>query len=147
MSITSFNFPLAPMLDFLKRMTIGYVQKSSREHPPQTGSRWTSEERERMMTAAEVLRQELNNAVTRFVEATQQGETAIVAIPAAVDNSDPWKTEGPKGRCCICLQDTSMIDSESLLICGHSFHTTCLQTWRLSNDTCPLCRVAVIRLS
>lgn len=46
-------------------------------------------------------------------------------------------------NCVICM---SKIEEESniiLLDCKHSYHSKCLQTWFLRNETCPLCRVDI----
>ncbi|XP_050379010.1 RING-H2 finger protein ATL47-like [Argentina anserina] len=43
--------------------------------------------------------------------------------------------------CAICLCEFSEPDKLRLLPhCGHAFHMDCIDTWLLSNSTCPLCR-------
>lgn len=43
--------------------------------------------------------------------------------------------------CAVCLCEFSEQDSLRLLpLCGHAFHIDCIDTWLLSNSTCPLCR-------
>ncbi|XVF54156.1 hypothetical protein PTKIN_Ptkin05aG0158200 [Pterospermum kingtungense] len=43
--------------------------------------------------------------------------------------------------CAVCLCEFSDQDKLRLLpICGHAFHIDCIDTWLLSNSTCPLCR-------
>ncbi|PIN18789.1 hypothetical protein CDL12_08546 [Handroanthus impetiginosus] len=43
--------------------------------------------------------------------------------------------------CAICLCEFSASDKLKLLVgCSHAFHTHCIETWLLSNSTCPLCR-------
>ncbi|XP_062027481.1 RING-H2 finger protein ATL46-like isoform X1 [Rosa rugosa] len=43
--------------------------------------------------------------------------------------------------CAICLCEFSEQDKLRLLPnCGHAFHMDCIDTWLLSNSTCPLCR-------
>ncbi|XP_057493699.1 RING-H2 finger protein ATL46-like [Actinidia eriantha] len=43
--------------------------------------------------------------------------------------------------CAVCLCEFSEEDSLRLLpLCGHAFHIHCIDTWLLSNSTCPLCR-------
>lgn len=50
---------------------------------------------------------------------------------------------GPKEPfdCAVCLCEFSEKDQLRLLpMCGHAFHINCIDTWLLSNSTCPLCR-------
>ncbi|MCL7022222.1 hypothetical protein MKW94_009393 [Papaver nudicaule] len=43
--------------------------------------------------------------------------------------------------CPVCLCEFSEDDKLRLLpICSHAFHINCIDTWLLSNSTCPLCR-------
>lgn len=43
--------------------------------------------------------------------------------------------------CAVCLCEFSDQDGLRLLpLCGHAFHIECIDTWLLSNSTCPLCR-------
>lgn len=43
--------------------------------------------------------------------------------------------------CALCLCEFSENDSLRLLVmCSHAFHVHCIDTWFLSNSTCPLCR-------
>lgn len=44
--------------------------------------------------------------------------------------------------CVVCLCEFSPYDKLRLIpVCSHAFHTHCIDTWLLSNSTCPLCRV------
>ncbi|XP_012081952.1 RING-H2 finger protein ATL46 [Jatropha curcas] len=50
---------------------------------------------------------------------------------------------GPKEPfdCAVCLCEFSEKDKLRLLpTCSHAFHINCIDTWLLSNSTCPLCR-------
>ncbi|KAL6911469.1 hypothetical protein ACP4OV_000274 [Aristida adscensionis] len=43
--------------------------------------------------------------------------------------------------CAVCLCEFDGEDRLRLLpVCGHAFHVHCIDTWLLSNSTCPLCR-------
>uniref|UniRef100_A0A5B7C6G9 RING-type E3 ubiquitin transferase n=1 Tax=Davidia involucrata TaxID=16924 RepID=A0A5B7C6G9_DAVIN len=43
--------------------------------------------------------------------------------------------------CAVCLCEFSEQDKLRLLpMCSHAFHVNCIDTWLLSNSTCPLCR-------
>ncbi|KAK6155173.1 hypothetical protein DH2020_009421 [Rehmannia glutinosa] len=53
---------------------------------------------------------------------------------------------GPKEPfdCAVCLCEFSETDQLRLLpICSHAFHINCIDTWLLSNSSCPLCRGAL----
>lgn len=53
---------------------------------------------------------------------------------------------GPKEPfdCAVCLSEFLEKDKLRLLpTCGHAFHINCIDTWLLSNSTCPLCRGAL----
>ncbi|CAO2828801.1 unnamed protein product [Amaranthus hypochondriacus] len=46
--------------------------------------------------------------------------------------------------CAVCLCEFSEQDKLRLLpLCSHAFHIECIDTWLLSNSTCPLCRGAL----
>ncbi|KVI09080.1 RING-H2 finger protein ATL46-like [Cynara cardunculus var. scolymus] len=43
--------------------------------------------------------------------------------------------------CAVCLSEFREMDKLRLLpTCSHAFHMNCIDTWLLSNSTCPLCR-------
>ncbi|KAH6757015.1 hypothetical protein C2S53_009249 [Perilla frutescens var. hirtella] len=43
--------------------------------------------------------------------------------------------------CAVCLSEFSFFDKLKFLPnCTHAFHIHCIETWLLSNSTCPLCR-------
>lgn len=44
------------------------------------------------------------------------------------------------GACSICLDPLIDKKTSELQSCGHTFHTHCLDTWLLTQHTCPLCR-------
>ncbi|OAY66476.1 RING-H2 finger protein ATL46 [Ananas comosus] len=53
---------------------------------------------------------------------------------------------GPKEPfdCAVCLCEFAEDDKLRLLpVCGHAFHLSCIDTWLLSNSSCPLCRAAL----
>ncbi|KAL2478048.1 E3 ubiquitin-protein ligase [Forsythia ovata] len=49
------------------------------------------------------------------------------------------------GDCAVCLSKFEPHDQLRLLpLCCHAFHAGCIDTWLVSNQTCPLCRSTVI---
>ncbi|XP_011071069.1 RING-H2 finger protein ATL46-like isoform X1 [Sesamum indicum] len=47
--------------------------------------------------------------------------------------------------CAVCLCEFSEQDKLRLLpLCSHAFHIDCIDTWLLSNSTCPLCRGVIL---
>ena len=47
--------------------------------------------------------------------------------------------------CAVCLSQFTNEDQLRLLpACSHAFHMNCIDTWLLSNSTCPLCREPLI---
>lgn len=47
--------------------------------------------------------------------------------------------------CAVCLCEFTEKDKLRLLpMCSHAFHISCIDTWLLSNSTCPLCRGTLI---
>lgn len=45
--------------------------------------------------------------------------------------------------CIICRED--MVSSSKKLPCGHIFHTICLRSWFQRQQTCPTCRLNILR--
>ena len=41
-------------------------------------------------------------------------------------------------KCAICLDE--MIFEQKILLCGHMFHSYCIQEWARKNNSCPICR-------
>ncbi|KAK4416097.1 E3 ubiquitin-protein ligase ATL4 [Sesamum alatum] len=49
------------------------------------------------------------------------------------------------GDCAVCLSKFEPHDQLRLLpLCCHAFHAACIDTWIVSNQTCPLCRSTVL---
>ncbi|PIN16111.1 hypothetical protein CDL12_11239 [Handroanthus impetiginosus] len=49
------------------------------------------------------------------------------------------------GDCAVCLSKFEPYDQLRLLpLCCHAFHVVCIDTWIVSNQTCPLCRSTVL---
>lgn len=45
--------------------------------------------------------------------------------------------------CSICMDDIPFIQ-ENTLVCGHTFHTSCVRAWNTRSKSCPICRSALI---
>ncbi|XP_077134543.1 uncharacterized protein LOC143788629 [Ranitomeya variabilis] len=72
-------------------------------------------------------------------QSDQRTEPARCDTPVAAPSDTSRGSEIE--NCPICL-DVLQGDITSLL-CRHSFHTTCLNTWLLEHQTCPLCRAVI----
>ncbi|WOH09278.1 hypothetical protein DCAR_0728734 [Daucus carota subsp. sativus] len=67
---------------------------------------------------------------------------ATSSLPLFTFNSLPAKISG--GDCAVCLSKFEPNDQLRLLpLCCHAFHAECIDTWLVSNLTCPLCRSTV----
>ena len=58
-------------------------------------------------------------------------------------------SSGMAESCPICYEDLLLCTAEKNIKtdCGHSFHKSCLETWKKSSSTCPLCRSSVALFS
>lgn len=45
--------------------------------------------------------------------------------------------------CSICINDIDINNIIRVLKCKHQFHQTCIDTWLIHNNICPLCRTLV----
>lgn len=54
----------------------------------------------------------------------------------------------PDTSCSICWEEysTKKANPCTLLVCGHLFHTTCLQSWMERRNVCPFCERRIITL-
>lgn len=46
--------------------------------------------------------------------------------------------------CCICLEPIEIEETSRELVCEHTFHRFCIDTWLLRNSSCPTCRHPVL---
>ncbi|CAA0820208.1 RING-H2 finger protein ATL46 [Striga hermonthica] len=70
-------------------------------------------------------------------------QTFIDSLPVFSYKEIVGPTEEPFD-CAVCLCEFTGNDQLRLLpTCSHAFHVSCIDTWLLSNSTCPLCRGAL----
>jgi hypothetical protein len=51
-------------------------------------------------------------------------------------------------ECAICLDTVKVGEFEKTLECKHTFHKKCIDRWfKKDNDSCPMCRLKVIKLN
>jgi hypothetical protein len=51
-------------------------------------------------------------------------------------------------ECSICLDTIKQGEFEKTLVCKHVFHKKCIDRWfKKDNDSCPMCRLQVIKLN
>jgi hypothetical protein len=62
-----------------------------------------------------------------------------IPIPISVTNNQ-------NEECCICL-DNNNSQRWSMLPCGHKFHDTCISSWLLRQQRCPVCRHAMVNIA
>lgn len=47
--------------------------------------------------------------------------------------------------CILSFLSEDMVNSSKKLPCGHIFHTSCLRSWFQRQQTCPTCRLNILR--
>jgi len=65
-----------------------------------------------------------------------------IAIPMTISVAIPIPilvTDNHNDECCICL-DNNKEQTWSILPCGHKFHDSCISSWLLRQQKCPVCR-------
>jgi len=65
-----------------------------------------------------------------------------------LNTSFPFATEQDlenSDNVCIICRETMVYSSCKKLPCGHIFHTSCLRGWFLRQQTCPTCRMDIVR--
>jgi hypothetical protein len=53
---------------------------------------------------------------------------------------DVNKLDPEKKNCVICLEDFKNGDKATVLPCIHMFHTSCIQNWLKTQNSCPICK-------
>ncbi|XP_073005496.1 RING-H2 finger protein ATL46 [Typha latifolia] len=110
-----------------------------KKHPPTSSSHSTGHQATEI-SGSEALQRQLQQLFHLHDSGLDQA--FIDALPVFLYK----EIVGPKEPfdCAVCLCEFTQEDKLRLLpICGHAFHIDCIDTWLLSNSTCPLCRGAL----
>lgn len=96
-------------------------------------------------TASDVI--EVNQSSTTKVEGIEMQNMKLDEVPHATHASSPSQEETEdelhftSGTCAICLEVLENADSVRGLICGHVFHSDCLDPWLTKRRACcPMCK-------
>uniref|UniRef100_A0A336MJC4 RING-type E3 ubiquitin transferase n=1 Tax=Culicoides sonorensis TaxID=179676 RepID=A0A336MJC4_CULSO len=68
---------------------------------------------------------------------------AIRNMNTLYPDATPEELSTPENICIICRED--MVNNSKKLPCGHIFHTPCLRSWFQRQQTCPTCRLEILR--
>ncbi|XP_062122694.1 LOW QUALITY PROTEIN: E3 ubiquitin-protein ligase HRD1 [Drosophila sulfurigaster albostrigata] len=68
---------------------------------------------------------------------------AIRNMNTLYPDATPEELRQSDNICIICRED--MVNHSKKLPCGHIFHTTCLRSWFQRQQTCPTCRLNILR--
>lgn len=68
---------------------------------------------------------------------------AITNMNTLYPDATPEELAASDNICIICRED--MINASKKLPCGHIFHTACLRSWFQRQQTCPTCRLNILR--
>ena len=76
---------------------------------------------------------------------TPQNVISRIPIVTFRDAGDGPKLDDCDYSCAVCLDEFVNGDRlRQLTLCGHQFHTACLDEWLGQHDNCPLCRAPVV---
>lgn len=68
---------------------------------------------------------------------------AIQNMNTLYPDATPEELQMSDNICIICRED--MVNNSKKLPCGHIFHTICLRSWFQRQQTCPTCRLNILR--
>lgn len=68
---------------------------------------------------------------------------AIRNMNTLYPDATPEELASSDNICIICRED--MVNTSKKLPCGHIFHTACLRSWFQRQQTCPTCRLNILR--
>lgn len=110
------------------------------KHPSSSSSSPSSSQSNRQpeVSSSEALQRQLQQLFHQHDSGLDQA--FIDALPVFVYKEVVGPTKEPFD-CAVCLCEFSEKDKLRLLpTCSHAFHINCIDTWLLTNSTCPLCR-------
>lgn len=64
-------------------------------------------------------------------------------IDTTTNDTTTNTTETARNTCPICIEEIDSVN-EYNTPCGHCFHNDCIQTWLVTNNSCPMCRARVL---
>ena len=73
-------------------------------------------------------------------ENTVHVKPLTISIDEVVTHVEGMEKGADEGECPICLNFLKTGDPVKINKCGHLFCLSCLTTWIISHDTCPICR-------
>ena len=94
-------------------------------------------------------RQALNNRMRRLLTRPSLNQITPISNPVqpvSIITSTPAassSTEQNAHTCSICLDGIETTQTSRALLCAHTFHAPCVNTWLENNSTCPICRATV----
>ncbi|XP_037428362.1 transcriptional repressor NF-X1-like [Triticum dicoccoides] len=67
------------------------------------------------------------------------------SIPTPTPTPNSTSNSGPVGECPVCLEPLSVGggDMKAAHVCGHVFHSRCIERWLRHRNSCPVCRCTV----
>ena len=85
------------------------------------------------------LREEYFNLIFETVSKENIPDAVKRSIKNMIKQIPEWSQDS---KCCICTEQLK--DTVYFLRCGHFvFHKTCLDTWKDTNNSCPICRTEI----
>ena len=79
-----------------------------------------------------------------ILETTKTGILATQLIYSRYPEATEEELQSGDNVCIICRED--MLTACKKLPCNHIFHTSCLRSWFQRQQTCPTCRMEVLRM-
>ncbi|XP_047323606.1 RING-H2 finger protein ATL46-like [Impatiens glandulifera] len=107
------------------------------KHPPTSSAQSSSSNRYPEASTTDALQRQLQQLF--HLHDSGLDKAFIDALPVFMYKEIVGAKE--PSDCAVCLCEFSEKDKLRLLpTCSHAFHINCIDTWLLSNSTCPLCR-------
>ena len=77
----------------------------------------------------------------KIISVMENDTTCVIGSSSSSSSSSSGSSKSIE-MCSVCLEAITQTRRNicKLKSCNHTFHSECLQTWLLSNETCPVCR-------